>query len=147
MEEENKKILFDSINVDYDSLYDDYCTDCINLKEEPKDRYSEDFHQWVELKQQDEYENLIDNIKASIYDNKIILVYSKLSSQGKCFQLVNKFKGLYNAVLNCIENADTFTIEYYCNRLDITVKYNNITNYYNIDVRSREGIKLNELNL
>lgn len=145
--EENKKILFDSINIDYDSLYDDYYIDCISFGEKLKDRYSEDFHEWVNTHQQNIYENLIDNIKASIYDDKLVSVYSKISSQGKCFYLSNKFNGLYNAVLSCIENADKFTIEYYCKRLDITVKYNDITNYYNINVRSREGIKLNELNL
>jgi hypothetical protein len=148
MKEENKEILFDSINIDYDSLYDDYCTNCTNFKEEPKDRYSEDFYEWVENQQQDIYENLMDKIKASIYDNKPISVYSKLSSQGKFFCSSNKFKGLYNAILYCIENADEFTIEHFDDDLHITVKYNNITNYYTISVSVRDyRIKLNELNL
>lgn len=145
MEEENKEILFDSINIDYDSLYDDYCNDCFHLKEEAKDRYSEDFFEWVNSLQEDNYRTLLDNIKASIYDDKIITVYSKISSQGKYFYFNNKFKGLYNAVLSCIENADWFTIEHSYNELHITVKYNNITNYYTLTYFD-DGIKLNELN-
>lgn len=146
MEEENKEILFDSINIDYDSLYDDYCTDCTNFKEEPKDRYSEDFYEWVDAKQQDIYRNLMDNIKASIYDNKTISVYSKISSQGKSFFLNNQFNGLYNAILSCLENTDEFTILHDSDKLQIVVKYDTIKNYYilsNFD----GGIKLNELNL
>lgn len=85
MKEQTKEILFDSINIDYDSLYDDYCTDCFNLKKEPKDRYSEDFLEWVDIQQQDIYENLINNIKASIYDDKSFIINMKISSQNKTF--------------------------------------------------------------
>lgn len=146
MEEENREILFDSINVDYDSLYEDYCTDCTNFKEEPKDRYSEDFYEWVDAQQEDIYENLMNNIKASIYNNKRIGVDMQISSQGKVFSIFYKFASLYEAVLICIENSDKFKIKHYCDKLHIVVKYNDVTNYYELFVPYGE-IKLNELNL
>lgn len=146
MEEENKEILFDSINIDYDSLYDDYCNDCFHLKEEPKDRYSEDFLEWIDNNQQDNYENLMDNIKGSIYDDKSIIVNMKISSQNKIFSSYIISHGLYNTILYCIENSDNFKIEHFSDMLHITVKYENVINYYTL-IDLGKGIKLNELNL
>ena len=144
--EENKEILYNSIDIDYDSLYEDYCIDCINFGEEPKDRYSEDFIEWIENQQQDIYENLMDKIKASIYDARAFIINMKISSQNKTFSSFVTIYSLYDAVLYCIENSDNFKIEHYCDALNITVKYENITNYYTIiDLNSE--IKLNELNL
>jgi hypothetical protein len=146
MEKENKEILYNSIDINYDSLYEDYCTDCFNLKEEPKDRYSEDFLEWVDIQQQDIYENLMDNIKASIYDDKSFIINMKITSQNKTFSSVIIIHSLYNAILYCIENSNNFKIEHSCNMLHITVKYENITNYYTL-IDLGIGIKLNELNL
>lgn len=146
MEKENKEILYNSIDIDYNSLYKDYCSDCINFKEEPKDKYSEDFIKWVENQQQDNYENLMDKIKASIYDDRAFIISMKISSQGKTFSTSDIIYSLYDAVLYCIENSDNFKIEHFHDMLLITVKYENIINHYTI-IDLGVGIKLNELNL
>lgn len=126
--------LYDDCDINYTEMYDDFREWCeINDIDHTKfDEYSNYFHEWVGDTLSIEWEDMVDNIKRSDY-NDMCVVVGTLGLWNGCPDITpTRFNDLVSAINKCVGNTDMAIIKLTNGYIDVTAFHHDSKNHFQI---------------